>query len=342
MIASAGSDGSEVSPCWRLCLVLGVVLTLSSGLAYADAAAQSPVPEPDNTVTEVEALSNGSAVWSVTVRTRLNSTERVEEYEAFQRRFRDNTSRYLNPFSRRMTGVVSAASGETGREMEARGFRASTGVQEVPRRWGYVTYGFLWTGFAEETEGGLLVGDVLQGGFYLSDGDRLEIHAPEGYSVVEVSPEPDERAVGAVQWTGREDFGDDEPSVELRESEDGGATPSSTSVAALVALALLGVVAYAAVRRRDRADEAGEGVRSAAADDEDGADGGGSPPVADSERVVELLESNGGRMRQASIGEELGWSDSKTSRMLGKMEDEGEVEKLRMGRENVVDLRKGG
>ncbi|WP_394357381.1 helix-turn-helix transcriptional regulator [Halorubrum alkaliphilum] len=44
------------------------------------------------------------------------------------------------------------------------------------------------------------------------------------------------------------------------------------------------------------------------------------------------------RMRQSAIVEELDWSKSKTSRVLSRMADEGDVEKLRIGRENVIDL----
>ncbi|MBP1922838.1 putative membrane protein [Halorubrum alkaliphilum] len=43
-------------------------------------------------------------------------------------------------------------------------------------------------------------------------------------------------------------------------------------------------------------------------------------------------------MRQSAIVEELDWSKSKTSRVLSRMADEGDVEKLRIGRENVIDL----
>lgn len=60
--------------------------------------------------------------------------------------------------------------------------------------------------------------------------------------------------------------------------------------------------------------------------------------VTDEDRVRRLLERNDGRMRQAAIAEELEWSASKTSRVVSGMADEETVEKLRIGRENVIDL----
>jgi uncharacterized membrane protein len=60
--------------------------------------------------------------------------------------------------------------------------------------------------------------------------------------------------------------------------------------------------------------------------------------LTDEDRVLQLLEDNGGRMKQANIVEETGWSKSKVSMLLSDMEDEEEISKLRVGRENIVSL----
>lgn len=60
--------------------------------------------------------------------------------------------------------------------------------------------------------------------------------------------------------------------------------------------------------------------------------------LSDEERVERLLEANGGRMRQATIVAETGWSDAKVSQLLSTMTDDGRVEKLRLGRENLISL----
>jgi len=60
--------------------------------------------------------------------------------------------------------------------------------------------------------------------------------------------------------------------------------------------------------------------------------------LSDTDRVQSLLESNGGRMRQSAIVEETDWSKSKVSMLLSDMEDDGEVTKLRVGRENIISL----
>ena len=60
--------------------------------------------------------------------------------------------------------------------------------------------------------------------------------------------------------------------------------------------------------------------------------------LSDEDRVINMLEANGGRLRQMTIVEETDWSKSKVSRLLSKMEEEGEIEKISMGRENLIAL----
>lgn len=58
--------------------------------------------------------------------------------------------------------------------------------------------------------------------------------------------------------------------------------------------------------------------------------------LTDEERVHRLLESNGGRMHQTRIVEETEWSKSKVSMLLSRMETEGSITKLRIGRQNII------
>jgi hypothetical protein len=60
--------------------------------------------------------------------------------------------------------------------------------------------------------------------------------------------------------------------------------------------------------------------------------------LSDEERVEHLLERNGGRMKQATIVKETGWSNAKVSQLLSSMADEDRVDKLRIGRENLISF----
>lgn len=60
--------------------------------------------------------------------------------------------------------------------------------------------------------------------------------------------------------------------------------------------------------------------------------------LSDEDRVLQLLERNGGRMKQVKIVDETEWSKSKVSMLLSEMEDDGQISKLRVGRENIISL----
>jgi len=59
-------------------------------------------------------------------------------------------------------------------------------------------------------------------------------------------------------------------------------------------------------------------------------------PVTDEDRILEILEENGGRVRQQAIVQRTDWSKSKVSRRLSKMEDDDLISKISVGRENLV------
>ena len=354
--------------------VIGLLLTAMIVPAAAVAAVQPPQPEADNTVTRIQVSPNGSAQWTIQIRTRLDTDDRVDEYEAFQARFREDTSRYLSPFRDRMRGVVANAANTTGREMRAVNFTAATSVQEVPRRWGIVTYQFTWTHFVAQLNETLTVGDVFQGGLFLATNDTLEIEAPEGYQIARVDPTPASRDDGVVTWVGREDFANHHPHVmyspmtnqdattgaqqtSTQPSTPDGATSSpfgdmglGVVLSGTLLVSLVSIAAYTVWRRRDNPSGIEQfatmspNVDAAAAThaptDDPLADemAMGAAVKTDTERVQELLEANDGRIRQTAIADEFDWSASKTSRVIGKLVNEGTIEKLQLGRENLINL----
>lgn len=52
--------------------------------------------------------------------------------------------------------------------------------------------------------------------------------------------------------------------------------------------------------------------------------------------VHRILERNGGRVYQTDLVEAQDWSKSTVSRVLGEMEETGEIARLRVGRQKVV------
>lgn len=399
--APGGAQSPALSPADDA--FVGDPVSQADGLGVAQTDDQ---PDPDNTITRIGLVADGSATWEITLRTRLATEDDLAEYERFQDRFRENTSRYLDPFTDRMTGVVAAANDTSDRKMRATEFEADTAIQEVPRRWGVVSFRFTWTGFAATDGDDVIVGDVFDGGFFIGDDDVLEITAPDGYAIATADPTPDELDNRVAEWHGREDFDDGRPSVRAASTDAdggsadggdgggndggnggvGGSVDTALALAGIAGILLvvgLAAVAYAVQSGRlvlggDESDDGGTetGPESGAAasaerpaamsnadagssvqgetgpsavPDESGNEttqtGDGTATAAvdpdlltDEDHVRRALRDEGGRMKQSAIVEELGWSKSKTSRVLSQMADEGEVEKLRIGRENVIDL----
>ncbi|WP_049972901.1 helix-turn-helix transcriptional regulator [Haladaptatus cibarius] len=112
----------------------------------------------------------------------------------------------------------------------------------------------------------------------------------------------------------------------------------------LVAIVGMGVVGAAALLWRTNNDDSDPPVSVTEVRDTNET----PPPEEDADEsediltdegvVLQLLRENRGRMKQVDVVEETGWSKSKVSRLLSRMEDRGDVNRLRVGRGNIVYL----
>ena len=289
-------------------------------------------PTVDSTVTDVNVQDDGSAEWTIELRTSLQSDSDVAEFEAYKEDFEADSSSQLDSFESRMTNIVESADENSDREMGAHSFDAEAEIEGYTTQRGVVRLSFVWEGFADVDNTTLSVGDVFDGGYFIADGEQLRIHAPSEYTIESASPEPDERDAESVVWDGPHEFDAGEPGVQMAYSPDGPVSPDDddglpVELIGLAALVAIGLAAVVALKRRRASKESAERT-----------DGEGQTTdalVTDEEKVLQVLDS-GERVKQIHIRDELGWSDSKTSRVLSEMEERGSIEKLRLGRENVV------
>jgi hypothetical protein len=152
-------------------------------------------------------------------------------------------------------------------------------------------------------------------------------------------PTATENGTGAGAGSGASSDGD---------GADGGFGPLAFVVALVLLVGVGGGIAWysGALRGLSTPGDDGDGAAAVEADTsetERTADAA-EPAVpdegllSDEDRVLELLESNGGRMKQVNIVEETEWSKSKVSMLLSDMEEEGDISKLRVGRENIISI----
>ena len=127
------------------------------------------------------------------------------------------------------------------------------------------------------------------------------------------------------------DTGGDASQAATETTDDGGQPAESASSEPTAAGTAAGATAGAAARSGEESD----GAVDADGSDDDDID---EALLSDEERVERLIEQNGGRMKQAAIVQETGWSNAKVSQLLSSMDEAGQIDKLRIGRENLISF----
>ncbi|ELZ94968.1 hypothetical protein C440_07827 [Haloferax mucosum ATCC BAA-1512] len=323
-------------------------------------AQQSTLERTPRTEILIELQNDRSADWRIEMYYELDTENETTAFEEFARRY-ERGSADVGLDADLFERVSQTAETQTQRSMT---------IQNTTRR-GYVKNGtgvlvltFTWTNFLEQTDQGLRLGDAFAAGngetwvTSLRSNQNLTIQSPPGYTVNSTNLPLENRAL-VIEGPTRIDSPDQlavtyDSTRELPVGLIGGGT-----VAAVVLIA--GLIVY--LRRRpsgrerpqtepqrepqsETRDEQPSEPRDEPAptlesEDEDEASETQDIDLdllSDEERVELLLEQNGGRMKQANIVKETGWSDAKVSQLLSAMADEGRVEKLRLGRENLISL----
>jgi hypothetical protein len=341
-----------------------VALLLVGALSGVAIAQESPDIANATTTFDVELRADGGADWTVRTTVPLDTPEERDAFRSYGERFAAGETT-AGPGIAFFESASAAASTAADREME---------ITNVERRYslasdaGTLQLEFRWTNFLAAEGDDYRLADALMTGDgtwlrSLEAGQEIRLYTPPNYDIkqsIEARQVNDSLVV-----TGPETFDAEEFVVVYEPAErspgtadsptPNGPTPNEGGVDGIV-VGVLGllflVVGVLAVWRwrgdepigavagdDDRPDESGN-ARTAV----DDAETGPAEPVADTEllsdeeRVETLLEQHGGRMRQAAIVEETDWSDAKVSQLLSRMADEGHIEKLRLGRENVISL----
>jgi len=322
--------------------------------------------EPAKTNLTIRLQPNGDAAWAIEIAIPLSGPNETRAFGDLAERYesgRAEVGPQVAPFER----AVEAANEGIGREMTLLDVSRSARVENGT---GYLTLEFLWTNFAAESGERMRVADAFstpQGTWLpgLAANQSLMIVPPPGYGVNSAPIGPDN---GTLRWDGPQEFEPDYLSITYRRglrervTTTTTTTPASGSEGGIVPLAgaaVLGagllVVLYARSRGvlpvlGDTDDADGDDSPAETATDADTADGSADVPseadgsatseelLSDEERVERLLRANGGRMRQAAIVTETQWSNAKVSQLLSAMDRENRVDKLRIGRENLISL----
>lgn len=299
--------------------------------------------DPDLVRMNVELADDGTASWTVEFLIRLEDTESTEAFESVSDDIDENPEPYLDRFAERIDTTVAASSNATDREMTIDGFDVETERQTVARDFGVVRYTFDWKGFAVADGSELRAGDAIEG-FYLEEETRLLITWPEEYELERADPEPDERRDNAAIWRGSEtEFVSGEPGIVVSSGSMGLSVVYLAVGVGALTVAFGGSVWY---RRRD--DVVGSDSRTPRREGPTGGPVGSETAemshdlpeefLSNEERVLRLLEENGGRIKQQDVVSKLDWTDAKTSKVVSGLREDGKLESFRLGRENILTI----
>lgn len=311
------------------------VVAIAAVLAAASVGALFQItPSGDRTVTKVQVAEDGDATVSIVTSIELpNESERAAFEDLREALDRPDSDRVAS-FREAVVRLVDSANASSERRMAASNVSVGTRIEPLPVRRGIVTYRFRWQNIAVVEGDGLSVGEAL-GGYVLGSNEALEFVLPPGHVADTVAPDADGRSNGTVRWSGPRTFDADRPSltvVPARDgdrdqggsgdgADDGGTGGATDGLSLLPWAALLVVVVLAAAGLYAYRRRAGTAP---------------APDMTDDERVIQMVEDADGRLKQKRIEERTEWSAAKVSQVTSGLEEEGEIEKLRMGRENII------
>jgi hypothetical protein len=329
-------------------LVLAAAVPAAGSALGTDGAAGVVAPDRGTVTVAVTVGADGDARWNVSAAFALDSENETSAFRELAREFEAGEGG-VGFSAATFRALAERASERAGRPMTVESVSRTATVSNGT---GVVSLRFTWTNFARTDDDLLRVDDAFPDEWDIGADQRLVVYPPPEYTASTVRPGPDRVQNGGLVWEGPRTFGDG-PTIRYEPGTDGTTTTTTTTTTTQppdderdgLLLGVLGVlvvvgaaVVWAYLRRPeepggDDAPDAPAGGETPAAGGTDGdpdTDGGDSEtgpaePVdpellSDEERVERLLTRNDGRMRQADIIEE------------------GRVEKLRMGRENVISL----
>ncbi|EMA34585.1 helix-turn-helix transcriptional regulator [Haloarcula japonica] len=339
--------GRTAGPLVVVFVAIALLVPTATGAGFGSLGQQSV--DADVVVMTADVDTDGTADWTVAYRIRLDDDNATQAFEDLRADIQANPSAYTDRFKNRMQRTAGAAENATGREMAIENVTVSAREETFGQTYGVITYRFQWTNFAGISDDHLEIGDALSG-LFLDSETSLTVRWPADYQADSVAPQSDERGNASVTWRGQQTFAESEPRVSVSPGDPAGGDGGNGLLVGGI-LALVGIIAGAYALRRYGVLGGGEPAEPPASmvdsDDSEpepaaGTDAdAGTPPVellSNEEQVLQLLESNGGRLKQQQVAGELDWTDAKTSQVISGLRDEDKVETFRIGRENVVTL----
>jgi uncharacterized membrane protein len=295
----------RLAVCYAICVTLLLLLPLYkvNGQNYA--------------AYSVQINSDGSALWKISVFSDINAS--VDSFSDFQNKVSD---------------LVNSASTLTRRTMtvDENSLNINLTISSQSKT---TEYSFLWQNFSVVQGKELLFGDVFQvNGFFsqLYGDDALQINYPSTFSLKSVTRAPYQRddSDKTLSWARTQDLANGKTEIILTSTSLNNNNINQlyliVGVIIVVGAALSFSGFYMIKRRKASLNTAIVApAESAELETEEG-------------KILKLLKSTGGSMRQSAIVEQCRFSKAKTSQLLAVLEKNGNITRYKKGRDKIVNL----
>jgi len=241
----------------------------------------------------------------------------------------------LVEFQNNLSSLTESAQHETQRDMKA---NVTSITSTVSGSYIAVEYRFYWGNFAKTENTSMIIGDVFQVQDLFSrlcGEGKVYITYPAEYVVDTVSPLPyaQNDSLRTLEWLGTKNLIDGSPTIILRKRPMGLLEileRHSITIAGLIALFTGSSLSIYTLRKVKKKKSKTAGTPKPSSER--------LLIESDEDRILKLLSSSGGTLRQSAITEQCRFSKAKTSQLLKTLENKGIVKRHKQGRDKVVTL----
>ena len=340
------------------CFFISIILLSAicgSSIAQEDLLDESS----DITIIKIALSPTGEAIWTVELTFPLNTPLEVQSFNRLSADFESNGQSFisLTPF----TNAVTVASIETERDMQLKEVSYSSSMSDDH---GSLSLSFIWTNFTHSHANTMNVGDVfsVESGqawmHILLENHELIIELPPNY-VAQSSSHSIYN--GTLHVIGPTKFSSGEPFATLIKFSPDTPAPSKTTSLSLtffIAILLSMFIGLFWILKRNFnwslllalfsifPNASRYPILRKYAPLSPTVNDAHLRPItyatliSDEERVLTIVRQHGGRIKQVDIVEKTDWSNAKVSQILSHLEEKGFIDKLRIGRENLISLRR--
>jgi uncharacterized membrane protein len=262
--------------------------------------------------------NDGSANWRITKFSDINA--QVETWESFQQKIFDLVDFAANLTQRAMS-------------VDQNSLQIDTVISGKSKT---IQYSFTWQNFSFIQANDILFGDVFGANNFFSNffGDAsLQFTYPSTFIIKSVTPQPYEQddSTKTLRWSRTQDLVNQETKIILsnnsNESQQYGIIAAIS--AGSVSLFLIGFYMF---KRRNKKKSSTSPIKSQDS----------FLVESETDKVLKILKTSGGRMLQSEITEQTRFSKAKTSQLLATLEKYGEITRYKKGRNKIVTLKERG